>query len=147
MSQFDADSFLNQEVNANFDSTYTPTPEGEFEGQLDKLNAASFIDKETKEEKPYLKLSWRITDPEVIEVTGIKEPKVKQTVFLDIENGILLEGTNNNIMLGNLREIADKTGNPFTLNDLVGMVGIVRVKHRIMDDGKPSAEVKGVTEI
>ena len=147
MSQFDADAFLNQEVDANFESDFTPIPEGEFEAQIFKIAVATFKDKETQEEKPFLKLSWRINDPEVIESTGMDNPTVMQTVFLDFENGTLLEGTNKNIMLGKLREIGDLEANPFRMTDLEGISAMVKVKHRIMDDGRPAAEVKAVTEI
>ncbi len=147
MSQFDADAFLNQEVDANFESEFTPIPEGEFEAQISKLAVRTFKDKETGEEKPFLNLSWLITDADVAEETGMEKPTVHQTVFLDFENGALLEGTNKNVMLGKLREIGDLTDNPFRMTDLEGVSAIVKVKHRIMDDGRPAAEVKQVTEI
>lgn len=147
MSQFDADAFLNQEVDANFVSEYTPIPEGEFEAQVSKVAVASFKDKETGEEKPFLKLSWRINDPEVVEATGMEKPTVMQTVFLDFENGALLEGTNKNVMLGKLRELGGLEANPFRMTDLEGVSAMVKVKHRIMDDGRPAADVKAITEI
>ena len=147
MSGFDADAFLNQEVDANFESEFTPIPEGDFEAQVSKVAVATFKDKETGEEKPFIKLSWRINDPEVIESTGMEKPTVMQTVFLDFENGTLLEGTNKNVMLGKLREIGDLTENPFRMTDLEGVSAMVRVKHRILDDGRPAAEVKNITEV
>lgn len=147
MSKFDADAFLNQEVDANFESEYTPVPEGEFEAQIKTVGVASFTDKTTGEEKPFLKLQWTITDPAVEEETGMSSPVVHQTVFLDFENGVLLEGTNKNVVLGKLREIGGLEANPFRMTDLTGVSAIVKVKHRILDDGRPAAEVKGVTEL
>lgn len=140
---FDADAFLSQEIDANFETEYTPIPEGEFPAQVDDVQVSSFSDRETGEDKPILKLRWHITDPEVAEATGLETPRCTQTVFLDFENGVLLTGTNKNIMLGRLKEMA---GNPknFVLTDLTGITGIVRVKQRLMDDGRPIAEVKGV---
>ena len=150
MSTFDPDSFLNQEIDANFDSEYTPTPEGEWEAQLDKLVADSFTVKNGEhagEERPFLKATWRITDQEVIDETGIEEPRVTQTIFLDVENGALATGANKNIMLGKLREMAGLADKPFAISDLVGTAALIKVKHKILDDGRPAAEVKGVTEI
>jgi hypothetical protein len=146
MSAFDVDSFLNQEIDANFESEYTPVPEGDFEAQISKVSVATFTDKETQEEKPFLKLTWAITDPDVVQELGVERPSVQQTVFLDFENGVLLEGTNKNIMLGKLREIAGLKDKPFRMTDFEGAVGIVRVKHRILEDGRPVAEVRNVTE-
>lgn len=142
---FDADSFLSQEIDANFDTEFTPIPEGEFEAQIDSIQLSSFTDRDSGEEKPILKPMWRILDPEVIEATGMENPKCPQTVFLDYEGGVLLTGTNKNIMLGKLKEMAGNPAN-FTLNDLVGVTATVRVKQRILDDGRPFAEVKNVTE-
>jgi hypothetical protein len=75
------------------------------------------------------------------------EPRVRQMVFLDFSNGVLEEGTNKNIMLGKLRELGDLTSNPFRLTDLEGVSAMVNVKHKILDDGRPAAEVKGVAEL
>lgn len=146
MSAFDADAFLSQEINANFDTEYTPIPEGEFEAQVDEVKVRSFTDKQTGEEKPILNLRWSITDPDVKSATGMEEPKVFQSVFMDIEGGVLATGTNKNIMLGKLKDLA---GNPknFTLMDLNGVSAIVKVKQRLMDDGRISSEVKQIAAI
>lgn len=143
MSAFDADSFLSQEIEANFDTEYTPCPEGEHEGQVLRLAVSSFTDKETQEDKPILKLFWNITEASVLADLGVEEMVVPQTVFLDFEGGVLLTGANKNITLGQLKEMA---GNPknFVLTDLVGISGICRVKQRMLDDGRPVAEVKSV---
>lgn len=150
MSTFDADAFLNQEIDANFESEFTPIPEGEWEAQLEKLTVSSYTAKQgddAGQEKPILKPTWIITDPSVAEETGIDQPRVTQAIFLDFKDGVLEEGTNKNVMLGKLREIAGKTDNPFVLTDLTGMSAIVNVKHRILEDGRPAAEVRGVAEI
>lgn len=150
MSKFDADAFLNQEVDANFESEFTPIPEGDFEAQIFKVEVNTYVAKkgdDKGQEKPFLNLIWRINDPEVTEATGMTDPQVKQAVFLDFSDGVLEEGTNKNIMLGKLREIGELTKNPFRLTDLEGVSAIVKVKHRIMDDGRPAAEVKAITEI
>lgn len=143
MSAFDADSFLSQEIDTNFETEYTPIPEGEFPAQVDEVKVRSFTHKETGEERPILNLRWLITDSDVAADTGINEPRVYQTVFLDYENGVLLSGTNKNIMLGKLKDLAGNPAN-FTLQDLNGVSGIVKVKQRMMDDGRVSSEVKGV---
>lgn len=149
MSSFDIDSFLNQEVDANFESEYTPVPEGDFEAQISKVDIQAYTAKkgdDAGQEKPILKLSWRINDPEVTETTGMDEPTCVQSIFLDFSDGVLEEGTNKNIALGKLRVIGDLEANPFRLTDLEGVSGIVRVKHRILEDGRPAAEVRDVVE-
>lgn len=146
MTQFDADAFLSQEIDTNFDTEYTPIPEGEFEAQIDEVKVRSFTDKQTGEEKPILNVRWAINDADVASETGIENPKVYQTVFLDYENGILLSGANKNVMLGKLKDMAGNPAN-FVLTDLVGVSAMVKTKQRLMDDGRPSTEVKGVAAI
>ena len=150
MSTFDVDSFLNQEIDANFESEYTPVPEGDFEAQVVKIDIQAYTAKkgdDAGQEKPILKLSWRINDPEVTEETGIAEPTCVQSIFLDYSNGVLEEGTNKNVTLGKLRILGDLEANPFRLTDLEGLSAMVRVKHRMMEDGRPAAEVRDVTEV
>lgn len=142
MSNFDADAFLSQEIDANFETEYTPIPEGEMEAQIDEIKVRTFTDKESGEEKPILNIRWNILDADVIASTGMEQPKVYQTVFLDFEEGVLLTGTNKNIPLGQLKELV---GNPknFVLTDLVGGAAIVKVKQSLLDDGRIRSEVKG----
>ena len=149
-SAFDPDQFLNQEVNANFESEYTPVPEGEFEAQVSKVDVSSYVAKSDEfegQDRPILKLTWRINDPGVTEETGIEEPRVTQAIFLDYRDGVLEEGANKNIMLGRLIELGNIKKDGFRLTDLEGVSCIVKVKHRMSDDNRPMAEVRDVTEI
>lgn len=148
---FDVDSFMNQEIDANFQSEWTPVPEGEWEAQIEEVKVRSYEVKKPDhpdfgQEKPILVLTWAIKDPEVAEETGLENPKVRQDVFLDFSNGVLLEGANKNIDLGKLQEIGDLKKDGFRLTDLVGVTAIVSVKHRMDEAGVPRAEVRRFTE-
>lgn len=143
MSNFDADAFLSQEVDEQFDTEYTPIPEGEYTAQLKETKVRSYTHKESGEEKPILNVAWNITDPDLLSQMGQETLTAYQTIFPDFSNGQLETGLNKNIAIGQLKELAGIDG-PFTFNDFNGVNAIIKIKHEMTDDNRPMAKVKGV---
>lgn len=140
---FDPESFANTTVTEVNDTKYTPVPEEESPAVIKSIKFRT--------EKDYLILDvqWAIDSQKAREVTGMKEPTVRQTLFLDrLENGTLDMGKGKNIKLGKLREATglNTPGQPFNFNMLPGKAARVKVKHR-MHEGDTFADVSDVTKL
>ena len=141
--QFDPSVFENQQFNDANDTTYVAIPAEEYVGMVKS--------KKFRSEKGYtiLDLVWVIDDAAVKELTGMKEPTVRQSIFLDVTpSGGLDFGKGKNVKLGRLREATglNTPGQPFSFGMLEGRPARLAIKHRI--DGKDTyAEVKEVTKL
>ena len=146
MSNFDPASFLNTEVEAKFETAFTPVPEGDFPAQIVDVLPRTVNTKNG--ERIIVGIKWAITDQSVAEATGIDEPSVRQDLWIDMDdNGALATGVNQNIALGHLRDVLQQNneGEAWSFAMLTGGVGTVRVKHRMTDNQRIMAEISEVT--
>lgn len=147
MSTFDADSFMNSSTTDANSTAYTPVPEGEFQAAI-----ASVTPRTTGTGKALLSVGWKIDSEEAREATGMAEPMVYQTLWLDIsESGGLDTGKGKNVGLGKLRDALgqNKAGSPWSPGMLIGQVALVKVGHSIdkRDNVTIQAEVKAVAAL
>lgn len=140
---FDPSVFEQQQFTEQNDTKYVAIPEGEYPAMIKS--------KKFRSEKGYtiLDIVWAIDDAGVKEVTGMKEPTVRQSIFLDVTSaGGLDFGKGKNVKLGRLREATglNTPGQPFSFNMLEGRPARVSLKHRI--DGEDTySDVKEVTKL
>jgi len=146
---FNVDAFQNAQFNDANSTEYVPVPVGEFPAVVDKQAIR------TAKSSVILDVTWKIDDEGVAKETGMANPTVRQSIFLDIgENGNLEFGKGKNVQLGRLREALGQNvaGTPWSFNHLVGAVAKVRIAHRADTTSVPGstilrAEVAGVTKL
>lgn len=144
MSAFNPDTFLNTEtVEANATS-YTPVPEGEFPSSIKAIKPRVLTDG-----RAVLDVTWIVDDETARQETGMAEPSVRQTLWLDLtESGSLDFGKGKNVALGRLRETLGQNapGKPWAPGMLVGGVAKIKVTHSIdkRDNITINADVKAV---
>jgi len=144
MSTFNPDSFLSTEVTEANATTYTPVPEGEHPASVKSVKPRVLTDG-----RAVFDVTWTVDSDEAREATGMAEPSVRQTIWLDVtESGGLDFGKGKNVGLGRLREALgqNSAGKPWAPGMLVGGAAIVKVGHSIdkRDGVTINAEVKAV---
>ncbi len=141
MSNFNPEQFMSTEIEGKGETDYTPIPEGEYDGVIKAVEATT-----TPKGSPLLELTWIVDDQEAREISGMAEPTVRQSIWLDItEAGALEFGPNKNIQLNRVREaLGQNDGRPWAPNMLMGQVAKIEVKHDLLNDGRIMARVKGV---
>jgi len=144
MSTFDANNFQNAQFTEASSTDFTPVPEGEFTAVVDKQAIRT-----TTKGQVLLDLTWKIDDADVAKETGMANPTVRQSIFLDVTDAGGLEfGKGKNVSLGRLREALgqNQNGKPWSFGMLLGQVATVRVKHRLVRD-EATGEDRTYTDI
>jgi hypothetical protein len=141
MSTFNAEQFMQTEIEQKGEVDYVPIPEAEYQGVIKELKPGT-----TPKGAAYLEVYWIIDDQEVRELMESDEVVCRQSIWLDItDSGALDFGKNKNIKLNRLRDaLGQNDGKPWSPMMLMGQVATVQVKHRLGDDGTPYAEIRGV---
>lgn len=144
MSAFNPDTFLNTEATEANATAYTPVPEGEFNASIKTIKPRVLTDG-----RAVLDISWVVDDEQARTETGMAEPSVRQTIWLDTtESGGLDFGKGKNVGLGRLRDAVgqNQAGKPWAPGMLVGQVAKVKVSHSIdkRDGVTIQADVKAV---
>lgn len=141
MSNFSADAFMGTEVEGVGETEYTPIPEAEYTALIKEVKADT-----TPKGNPFLELIWIIDDQGVRDLIGMDEPTVRQTLWLDINDGGGLEfGKNKNIQLNKVRSaLGQNDGKPWSPNMMRGQPATVLIKHRLGEQGQIYADVKQV---
>lgn len=144
MSSFNPETFLNTEATEANATAYTPVPEGEFNAVVKAIKPRVLTDG-----RAVLDVTWTVDDEAVRQETGMAEPSVRQTLWLDItESGGLDFGKGKNVGLGRLREAVgqNQSGKPWAPGMLIGQVAKVKVGHSIdkRDGVTINADVKAV---
>lgn len=144
MSTFNPDTFLNTETSDANATSYTPVPEGEFPAAIKAVKPRVLTDG-----RAVLDITWSVDDEVARQETGMAEPSVRQTIWLDTtESGGLDFGKGKNVGLGRLREAVgqNQAGKPWAPGMLVGQVAKVKVGHSIdkRDNVTINADVKAV---
>ena len=147
MSTFDPNTFLNTETNDSNATSYTPVSEGEYQASLKKIAPRVLTDG-----RAVLDITWVVDDEAARQETGMAEPSVRQTIWLDTtESGGLDFGKGKNVGLGRLREALDQNtpGKPWAPGMLVGGVAKIKVTHSIdkRDGTTVQANVGAVTHL
>ena len=99
MTMFDPDSFLNTEITGANSTSVPAIPE------MEALLVAKDVASRTSGDWVLLDITWIVDEEEAREVTGMKEPTVRQSVFLDItDSGGLDMSEGKNVQLGRVRK-------------------------------------------
>jgi len=138
---FNPEAFMQQQQSGELDTTFIPVPEGEYSAVAEGVNVRT-----TNTGKVILDVSWAVNDANVVEETGRENNTVRQSIFLDLTDaGTLDMGKGKNIGLGRLMEaVGIDMSKKWALQDVVGHMALVTVKHRMSDDGTVYADVKRV---
>ena len=140
---FDPDTFMSTTTDQADETTYRPIPEGEYMAVISKIEGR------TPKGNSILDIMWAIDDERVRAETGMDNPQVRQSLFLDItREGGLERGANKNVQLGKLRAALNQNnpGQAWAPGMMEGQVARISVKHRI--DGEATyCDVKGVTAV
>ena len=129
MSTFNPDTFLNIEVSSPNATAYVPVAEGEFTGSIKKIAPRVLNDG-----RAVLDVTWAVDDETTRQETGMAEPTVRQTIWLDLnESGSLDFGKGRNVGLGRLRDALgqNETGKLWQPGMMVGGVAKIKVTHSI----------------
>lgn len=155
-SAFNISSMLNSQVTESNSTELLQIDEGEYIAVIDPVSEENFRSFDIKKGERAgqkglsLNLTWNINDESGAIIAKIgRTPKVRQNLFLDLTTqGGLDFGKGRNVSLGQLREALGQnmTGRPWSFGMLGGGVAKIKVKHRILDDGRTMAEVQAVAK-
>lgn len=125
MTDFNPDTFMQEQQEVTLDTTFTAIPAGEYPGIIKEVIPGTTPNGSNK-----MDVVWLLDSEEVRSHTGMEEPTCKQTVWLDLDaNNHLQSGTNKNIGLGKLREaLGQNDGSPWSPTMLVGCPAIVLIE-------------------
>jgi len=155
-SAFNVSAMLNSQVTESNSTELLQIDEGEYIAVIDPVSEENFKSFDIKKGERAgqkglsLNLTWNINDESGAIIAKIgRTPKVRQNLFLDLTTqGGLDFGKGRNVSLGQLREALGQnmTGRPWSFGMLGGGVAKIKVKHRILDDGRTMAEVQAVAK-
>ena len=119
MSQFNPDTFLNTEIDEEFETHFTPIPADDYQAIIGDVKP-----RVTAKGQSILDVYYDLVDVDEIKKNlGVPELRVRQSIFLDInEHGGMEIGGNKNIKLGKLRKAVgqNQSGQPWAPSMLVG---------------------------
>jgi hypothetical protein len=149
---FDASTLLNTDINDAGSTDFVPIPTGEYIGIIKSIDAKEVVSQKSGTPMTYhfFEVGYTIDDANVRDITGMIEPRARQSMILDFtEAGALDMGKGKNVQLNRLRDACAQNvpGKPWNFNMLVGQAVRVTIKHRFADDGQIFAEVKGVAKL
>ena len=147
MSSFNPETFLFTETTSSFETAVVPVPVGEWSAIIKSIKPRALSDG-----RGVLDVYWIVLDEEVKAELDMAEPMVRQSIWLDLDdNGILADGKNKNVQLGQLRDAVsqNRKGQPWAPGMLVNQMAKVKVSHSIdkRDNKTVQADVTGVTAI
>lgn len=133
MSTFDPATFENAVIDQANEVEWRPTPAGEYECLVESVRVKGIKTKD-RGEVPVLEVLYNVMEPsaQLRKDTGKTgngdKVLIRHDIWLDIENGTLAFGLNQNVALGRLRAALglNKPGKPFTFKAMEGQ-GPVRV--------------------
>jgi len=163
---FDADSFMNQQVDGQLDTVVMQPPEGDYRAMIGEFTSESGFRTFTVQKQTSKRFGEEMTifqppfvlqsDPRLAEVQQARNSDeitvYHQGIFLDLtDQGGLDMGKGKNVDLGRLRDAVGQNAKPgWKFTDLIGagpvMVKIVHEKDQ-NDDTKKYARVARVVKI
>jgi hypothetical protein len=148
MSTFDVESFIHTEIEGANETNFTPVPIGDYEALIDdiKLTSRDINGREVV----ILDVMWDILDENLRATMNRDKVIVRQGVFLDVADGALAFGPNQNVSLGRLRDALGQNsdGTPWSFSSLRGAGPVyLRVEHRDNPNNpdNPYTDVKSVS--
>jgi hypothetical protein len=148
-SVFNPDTFLDQTVEAPFDTARTTIPPNDsYMGVIDNI-AARQIETKTGGQRIVLDVSWEVLDDNIRGQLNLSKIIVRQTVWLDFDvDGKLARGVNQNVQLGQLRDaIGQNSPGAWSPKMLVG-AGPARLKvSERVDEKNPAIKYNDVDRV
>ena len=138
---FDPQSFLNdQSVDGKLETQFTPIPAREYIALIQKIEARQMAKTSEPGEWTVADFTLAIDDAAAKEATGLANPTLRDSVFLDIDPATnkLAQGKNKNIALGRYLEatgLNGQVGNPFQM--LLGKMVKIQV---VVEPDKKNAQ-------
>lgn len=147
-SIFDPDEFLNSEVEGSNSTTVKRFPVGtETPATITDVGFIGGYSENMNDGRGgywgMLKISWEITDDDVLELVGRKKATVRQTLFLDLtDDKKISTEEGDNVDLGRLRKALGINEGTFSPNMLVGKSGFIVIGDEVdrRDVDKPASE-------
>lgn len=143
----DIDKILAAAADETLLTTYTPVPEGIWEGVLDSFEVVEGTSSKTGEPYTQLRFSIRLTGlpSEVRDELGIEEPIVRGSIFLRMTEDGRLDPKRNQPLARFLLAFG-LPPKPSSLRDLTPGSGPVRVEvvHRTTESGETMADARRV---
>ncbi len=103
MSTFDADAFMQTQIEGSNSTQFLPIPDGDYMGIVEKVQA-----REIKTERGpgyVLDVTWSLLDDDLLQSMDREKLTCRQGIFLDMrEDGSLNMSEGQNVALGQLRE-------------------------------------------
>lgn len=150
---FDANTFLNATIASPMSTQIAPVPEGEWRAMVDDGDKyIDFREVDTKNgPRPIATVWFKIVDDACRAKAGRENIRVKQDIWLDMENGTLATSEGKNVRIGQLRAaLGQNDGQPWSFGRLRG-AGPVIVKTvqrpNEKDPTAPFSEVERVLKI
>lgn len=108
---FDTDALLEATVTEANETSFTPIPEGEYTGIIEDVKVRN-----PKEGVTFLDIVWNLDEPELAQRMNRDKVTVRQSVFLDVADGKIASGPNQNVDLGRIREAVgqNQPGKPWS---------------------------------
>ena len=136
MPDFDPTELLETTLEGDsFNSHFTPFPETECYGRIKKVAGRRVMTKDNRESL-LAEFTFTTDDQHVLDETGLKEPQVRYSIWLDADpmTGRLLtkdENPNANVRLARLKKACGlKEGKKFRIADFDGLGCYIKTKHR-----------------
>lgn len=142
MSIFNPENLKNVVVEGAMDTEAIPFPI--VDGEVAVVKSFTI---EAVKDKVKLTVIWSCNAPAVVEKTGREDNTVRQNVWLDLNEGGMLDlGRGKNVGLGKLRAALGQNDptEPWSFGHIVGQVAKIRTNQRLGDDGTIYADVKSV---
>lgn len=127
MSEFNPDTFLDTETEKAGETSYTPIRSDDYQAIIDDVVPRMAGD------NPVLDVIYEIMDDDLKKEMGLERVTVRQSIFLDMNNGVLEFGANKNIKLNRVREAVGQnlSGKPWSPRMLKGQGPVtIRVTQR-----------------
>jgi hypothetical protein len=124
---FDPELFMNTNFAEANATKVIPCPAGEYNGIIEDVKTRVLDSGQV-----LMDVVWNIDDVKAKEKSGRDKLTVRQSVWLDFENGNLAFGEGKNVGLGRLRAALNQNaaGKPWSPAMLKGQVAKVKVTHR-----------------
>lgn len=142
---FNADLFMQTETSDANATAIVPCPVGDYPAVVEAVRPRALDDG-----RVVMDVVWNIDDANVKAACKRDKVTVRQSVWLDMQNGVILGGEGVNVGLGRLRAALNqnKAGEAWSPAKLVGGTARVRVTHRAdKDTGQIYDQVSAVTPL
>ena len=140
---FDPAAFLNTETTEEGSTEFVAVPDGEYPAHITEVEP-KIVGQNS--DVTVLDLLWDVQHPELADEVGRTSSKVRQRVFLDMNDMNQLDfGVGKNITLNRLRDALEQNiaGQPWSPSMLNGGSAIVKVEQRVWE-GRTFNDVKNV---